>query len=154
MDIGPMKGGLSVGRRLEILRNVRRRLENETVSVRHKWSVECWVTNAECRCLATLIMLILGWMSVSNGINGPVSGVRNTPFMAPGYGLHVWNIKSMDLPRLWMTLSLKNPTGNSTSSIGINQTYENPVRNKIRHGHGYGLGGGYGQKWNGPMYPQ
>ncbi len=31
--IGPMKGGLSVGRRLEILCNVWRQLGNETVSV-------------------------------------------------------------------------------------------------------------------------
>ena len=75
-----MKGGLSVGRRLEILRNVRRRLGNKTVSVGLKWSVKCRAIKSECRCRATLI---LGWMSVSDGKNGSVSGVENTPFMGP-----------------------------------------------------------------------
>ncbi len=41
---GPMKGGLSVGCRLEILRNVWRRLGNETVSVGQKYSVKCRAT--------------------------------------------------------------------------------------------------------------
>ncbi len=45
-----MKGGLSVGHRPEILRNVWRRLSNKTVSVGLKWSVKCRVTNSECRC--------------------------------------------------------------------------------------------------------
>ncbi len=40
---GAMKGGLSVGRRLEILCNVQRRLGNETVSVGLNWS-ECQVS--------------------------------------------------------------------------------------------------------------
>ncbi len=53
---GPMKGGLSVRRRPEMLRNVRRQLGNETVSVGLKWSVKCRVTNSECRCRATLIL--------------------------------------------------------------------------------------------------
>ncbi len=53
--IGLMKGGLSVGRRPEILHNVRRRLGNETVCVELKWSVKCRVTNSECQCQATLI---------------------------------------------------------------------------------------------------
>ena len=57
--VGPMKRGLSVGRRLEILHYVRRRLGNETVSVGLKWSVKCRVTNSECRCRATLIILFL-----------------------------------------------------------------------------------------------
>ncbi len=51
------KGGLSVGRRLEILLNVRCRLGNETVSVRLKWSVKCRVTKSECQCRATLILV-------------------------------------------------------------------------------------------------
>ncbi len=54
--IGPMKGGLSVGRRPKILANVRCRLGNETVSVGLKWSVKCRITNSECRCGATLIL--------------------------------------------------------------------------------------------------
>ncbi len=77
---GPVKGGLSVRRRLKILHNVWRRLGNETVSVGLKWSVKCRVTNYECGCRATLI---LGRMSVSDGKKGPVSGVGNTPFMGP-----------------------------------------------------------------------
>ena len=80
VELGPKKGSLSVWRRLKILRNVRRRLGNDTVSVGLKCSVKCWVTNAECWCRATLI---LGWMSVTDGKNGPVSGVGNTPFMGP-----------------------------------------------------------------------
>ncbi len=75
-----MKGGLSVGRQLEILRNVPCRLGNKTVSVGLKWSVKCRAYKSECRCQATLIF---GWMSVSDGKNGSVSGVRNTPFMGP-----------------------------------------------------------------------
>ncbi len=55
-NIGPMKGSLSVGRRLEILLNVSRRLGNETVSVGLKWSVKCRVTNFECRCQATSLL--------------------------------------------------------------------------------------------------
>ena len=89
-----MKGGLSVGRRPEILHNVRRRLGNETVCVELKWSVKCRVTISECRCQATLIF---GWMSVSNGKNGPVSGVGNTPFRGP-------NIGSVLLPNLILIL--------------------------------------------------
>ncbi len=50
------KGGSSVGRRLEILRNVWHRLGNETVSVGLKWSVKCRATKSECRCRATLIL--------------------------------------------------------------------------------------------------
>ncbi len=73
---------MSVGRRLEILRNVWRRLGNEIVSVRLKWSVKCRVTESGCQCWATLI---LGLMSVSDGKNGPVSGVGNTPFMGPKF---------------------------------------------------------------------
>ena len=78
--IGLMKGGLSVGCRLKILHNVRRRLGNETVSVGLKWSVKCRISNSECQCRPTLI---LGWMSVPDGKNGLVSGVGNTPFMGP-----------------------------------------------------------------------
>ena len=78
--IGPMKGGLSVRRRLEILHNVRRRLKNETVSVGLKWSVKCRGTKSVCRCRATLI---LGRMSVSDGKNDSVLHVGNTPFMGP-----------------------------------------------------------------------
>ena len=40
-----MTGGLSVGRLLEILGNVRCQLENETVNVGLKWSVKCLVTS-------------------------------------------------------------------------------------------------------------
>ncbi len=61
--LGPIKGGLSVGCQLEILRNVQCRLKIETVSVRLKWSVKCRVTKSECRCRAPII---LGWMSVSD----------------------------------------------------------------------------------------
>ena len=43
------EGGLSVGCRLEILRNVWRRLGNKTASVGLKWSVKCQATNSECR---------------------------------------------------------------------------------------------------------
>ena len=39
--MGPMKGSLSVGRRLEICVGLR-------------WSVKCRATNSECRCRATL----------------------------------------------------------------------------------------------------
>ncbi len=55
MSIGPMKGGLSVGHRLEILRNVRRRLGNETVSVGAE--VECQVSGYQI------------WVLVSGNIN-------------------------------------------------------------------------------------
>ena len=51
-----MKGGLSVGRRPEILFNVKRRLGNETVSVGLKWSVKCRGTKSECQCRATLVL--------------------------------------------------------------------------------------------------
>ena len=78
-----MKGGLKVGCRLEILCNVRSRLGNETVSVGLKWGVKCRATKSECRCRATLI---LGCMSVSDGKNGSVSDVWNTPFMGPTRG--------------------------------------------------------------------
>ncbi len=50
------KGDLSVGRRLKILRNVRRQLTDETVSVGLKWSVKCQAKKSECRCRATLIL--------------------------------------------------------------------------------------------------
>ncbi len=35
---------------IEILRKIRRRLPNETVSVRLKWSVDCQGNKSECRC--------------------------------------------------------------------------------------------------------
>ena len=50
---------------------------NETVSVGLKWSVTCQVIKSGCR--ATFDF----GLSVSDGKNGPVSGVRNTPFMGP-----------------------------------------------------------------------
>ncbi len=82
--LGPMKGGLSVGCRLKIFHNVWRRLGKESVVCRADWSVECRASNSECRCRPTLN---LGWMSVSDGKNGLVSGVGNTPFMGPiSYG--------------------------------------------------------------------
>ncbi len=86
--LGPMKGGLSVGRRPEILRNVRRQLGNDTVSVELKWSVKCQGTKSECRCRATLV---LGCMSVSDEKNGTVSVVGNTPFMGPTFARVWWN---------------------------------------------------------------
>ena len=58
-----------------ILHNVRCRLGKEALSDRLEWSVKCRVTNSECRCRA----LILGWISVSDRENGPVSGVRKKP---------------------------------------------------------------------------
>ena len=75
-----MKGGLSGGRWPKVLRNVWRRLGNETVSVGLKWRVKCRGTKSECQCRATLV---LGWMLVSDGKNGTVSSVGNTPFMGP-----------------------------------------------------------------------
>ena len=39
--LGPMKGGLSIRHRPEILHNVQHRLVKETVSVGLKWSVKC-----------------------------------------------------------------------------------------------------------------
>ncbi len=94
-----MKGGLSVGRRLAILRNVRRQLGNETVTVGPKWSVKCRVTNSECRCQATLV---LDLMSVSDGKNCPVSDVGNTPFMGPS----IVTLTPSCYPALWY-LSVK-----------------------------------------------
>ncbi len=87
--IGPMKGGLSVGCWPEILLDVRHRLGYETVGVGLKSSVKCRVANPECRCRATLI---LGWMSVLDGKNGPVSSVGNTPFMDPNHLIHILDV--------------------------------------------------------------
>ncbi len=55
--IGPMKGGLSVGCRLKIFRNVRCQLGKESVECQADWSVECWASNSECRCRPTLILV-------------------------------------------------------------------------------------------------
>ena len=74
------EGDLCVGCRLEIFRNVRRRLGSESVQCRAEGSVQCRASNSECRCRPTLILV---WMSVSAGENEPVSGVGNTPFMGP-----------------------------------------------------------------------
>ena len=64
----PVKGGLNVRCRLEILGNVWCRFGNESVGL--KWGVECRTDNFECRCRPKLILV---WMSVSDGKNGPVS---------------------------------------------------------------------------------
>ncbi len=70
MIIGPINGGLNVGCWLEFFENVRCQLGNKNVSVGLKWSVECRADNSECQCQPPLI---LGWMSVSDWKNGPVS---------------------------------------------------------------------------------
>ncbi len=59
-------------------------LGKRSVGCRADWSVECRASNSECRCQLTLILV---WMSVSDGKNGLVSGVGNTPFMGPFRGL-------------------------------------------------------------------
>ena len=46
-------------------------------SVRQKWGVECRDDNTECQCRPKSISV---QMSVSDGKNGPVSGVGRTPF--------------------------------------------------------------------------
>ena len=76
--VGLTKGGLSVGRRPKILRNVLRRLGNETRQCQA--GVECHVSGHQFL-VSLRATLILGWMSVSDGKNDPVSGVDNTPFM-------------------------------------------------------------------------
>ncbi len=68
---GLMKGDLNVGRRLEILRNVRRRLGYETVYEAVGGQKE------------RMSKLLGQSMSVSDGKNDPVSDVRNTPFVGP-----------------------------------------------------------------------
>ena len=73
---GPMKwrGVWVCGVDWKLFYNVEHRLGNK--------SVKCWVYNSECR-----PKLIKVWMSVSGGINRPVSGVRKTPFIGPEEGL-------------------------------------------------------------------
>ncbi len=78
--LGPMKGGQSVGCWLKIFRNVWRRLGIESVQCRAEWSVKCWVSNFECLCWPTWVLV---WMSVLAQKNGPASRVQNTPFMDP-----------------------------------------------------------------------
>ncbi len=79
-----MKGGLSVGRQTEILRSVRRRLPDETVSVKLKWSVKCRSPILECWCRATLIL----GMNVSVGWKKwPSVGCWKYPFMGPTFHL-------------------------------------------------------------------
>ncbi len=75
-----MKWGVSVGRRLKILRNVHASTARWDETVGIKWSVECLANKSECRCRATSI---LGWMSVSDEENCLVAGVGITSSMGP-----------------------------------------------------------------------
>ena len=81
------EGGLSVGVDPKFCRKVWHQLRNETFSAGLKCSVKCQVTNSECQCRATLI---LGWISVSDGTNGPVSEISPSWALKRVFPVTLW----------------------------------------------------------------